>query len=232
MGKLQSIKYDENMLVCSEDIRNIVNKLKCGKSSGPDGISAESLKFSHSRLYVLLSLCFSLCLTHGYLPKSLMETTIVPIVKNKCGNLSNSNNYRPIAIATITSKVLESLILVKCEEFLYTSDNQFGFKSGHSTEFCIYTLQEYIEFYKRRNTTVFVTFLDASKAFDRIDHWRLFTKLIDKHVPVFVIKLLVFWYSQQQMNIRWGNTVSSSFHVTNGVKQGGIISPVLFNVYV
>ena len=47
-------------------------------------------------------------------------------------------------VATITSKVLESLILVKCEEFLYTSDNQFGFQSGHSTEFCIYTLQEYI----------------------------------------------------------------------------------------
>ena len=59
-----------------------------------------------------------------------------------------------------------TLIFVKCEEFLYTSDNQFGFKSGHSTEVCIYTLQEYIEFYKRRNTTVFVTFLDASKAFD------------------------------------------------------------------
>ena len=74
-----------------------------------------------------------------------------------------------------------------------------------------------------------MTFLDASKAFDRIDHWRLFTKLIDKNVPLFAIKLLVFWYSQQQMNIRWGNTVSSSFHVTNGVEQGGIISPVLFN---
>ena len=94
----------------------------------------------------------------------------------------------------------------------------FLFKSGHSTEFCIYTLQEYIESYKRRNTTVFVTFLNASKAFDRIDHWRLFTKLIDKHVPLFVIKLLVFWYSQQQMNIRWGNTVFSSFHVISGVK--------------
>ena len=124
-----------------------------------------------------------------------METTIVPIVKNRCGNLSNSNNYRPIAIDTITSKVLESLILVKCEEFLYTSDNQFGFKSGHSTEFCIYTLQEYIEFYKKRNTTVFVIFLDASTAFDRIDHWRLFSKLIDKHVPLFVIKLLVFFFN-------------------------------------
>ena len=102
---------------------------------------------------------------------------------------SDSNNYNPIAIATITSKVLESVLLVKCEEFLYTSDNQFGFKLGHSTEICIYTLQEYIEFYKRRNSTVFVTFLDASKAFDRINHWRLFTKLIDTHVPLFVIKL-------------------------------------------
>ena len=88
--------------------------------------------------------------------------------------------------------------------FIPRSDNQFGFKSDHSTEFCIYTLQEYMEFYKRRNTTAFVTFLDARKAFDRIDHWRLFTKLIDKHVSLFVIKLLEFWYSQQHMNIKWG----------------------------
>ena len=127
--------YTRYKYVSTEDIRIIVNKLKCDKSAGPDGISAESFKFSHSRLYVLLSLCFSLCLTHGYLPKSLMETTIVSIVKNKCGNLSDSNNYRPIAIAAITSKMLESVILVKCEEFLFTSHNQFVFKSGHSTEF-------------------------------------------------------------------------------------------------
>ena len=73
-------------------------------------------------------------------------------------------------MATITSKVLESVLLVKREDYLYTSDNQFGFKSDHSTQFCIYTLQEYIEFYKRRNTPVFVTFLNASKASYRIDH--------------------------------------------------------------
>ena len=85
-----------------------------------------------------------MCLTHAYLPKSLMETTIVPIVNNKCGNLWNSNNNSPIAIATITSEVLESLIFVKCEEFLYTSDNQFGFKSGHSTEFFAFTLYKNI----------------------------------------------------------------------------------------
>ena len=82
-----------------------------------------------------------------------------------------------------------------------------------------------------RNTSVFVTFLDASKAFDRICHWLLFKKLIDKRIPLFIIKLLVCWFSTQQMHIRWGNTTTSLFCVSNVVKQGTILSPVLFNVY-
>ena len=165
------------------------------------------------------------------MPQSLLETTIVPVIKNKCGSLTDSNNYRPIAIATITSKLFESVILMKCEEYLFTSDNQFGFKAQHSTEFCIYSLLEFIDYYKKRNTTVFVTFLDASKAFDLVNYWMLFSKLIDKNVPLFIVKLLVFWYTKQEMKVRWGNTISSSFKVGNGVKQGGILSPVLFNIY-
>ena len=165
------------------------------------------------------------------MPQSLLETTIVPVIKNKCGSLTDSNNYRPIAIATITSKVLESVILMKCEEYLFTSDNQFGFKAQHSTEFCIYSFLEFIDYYKKRNTTVFVTFLDASKAFDRVNYWMLFSKLVDKYVPLFIVKLLVFWYTKQEMKVRWGNTISSSFKVGKGVKQGGILSPVLFNIY-
>jgi len=95
----------------------------------------------------------------------------------------------------------------------------------------IYTLRELIDFYKKRNTTVFVTFMDASKAFDRIDHWLLFDKLLARKIPLFIIRIFIFWYSQQSMCIRWGNTLSASFKVTNGVKQGGILSPTLFNVY-
>ena len=63
----------------------------------PDGIGAEYLKFSNIKIHILLSLCFTLCLAHGYLPPAMIETTIVPIVKNKSGNLSDSSNYRPIA---------------------------------------------------------------------------------------------------------------------------------------
>ena len=81
------------------------------------------------------------------------------------------NNYRPIAIATIVSKLFESVIFYKCEEFLLTCDNQFGFKPKHSTELCICTLKEFTDYYKQRSTTVFFTFLDASKAFDKINFW-------------------------------------------------------------
>ena len=92
---------------------------------------------------MLLSLSFSMCLSHGYLPSALIKTTIVPMVKNKSGNLIDSNNYmyRPIAIATITSKLLESVLLLKCSDYLTTCDNQLGFKESHGTDMCIYTLK-------------------------------------------------------------------------------------------
>ena len=60
----------------------------------------------------------------------MIEIIIVPIVKNKCGHVSDSNNYRPIALATIMSKLFESVILLICEMFLDTCPNQFGFKRG------------------------------------------------------------------------------------------------------
>ena len=117
---------------------------------------------------------------HSYMPQSMINSIIVPLVKNKCGNLIDRNNDRPIALSSITSKVFEHIILLRLEEYLWTTDNQFGFKSGHSTDLCIYALSELIEYFKSRSTSVYVAFLDASKAFDKISHWTLFRKLIDK----------------------------------------------------
>ena len=82
-----------------------------------------------------------------------------------------------------------------------------------------------------RGTTVFVTFLDASKAFGRLNYWLLFDKLVKKCVPLFIIKLLCFWYTHKKMVVRWGTTISTQFTVSNGIKQSGIISPIIFNMY-
>ena len=92
---------------------------------------------------------------------------------------------------------------MKCEEYLFTPDNQSGVKAQHGTEFCIYTLLVFIDCYKKRNTTVFVTFLDASKAFDRVNYWMLFSKLIDKKCALLIVKLLVFWYTRHEIKVTW-----------------------------
>ena len=123
VGKLDNIQHKADMAVSTKCISEIIAKLECGKSAWPDGIRAEYLKFSNVKLHTLLALCFS----HGYLPIALIKTTIIPVVKNKSGNLSDSNNYRPIALATIVSKILELVLLIKCGEYLTTYDNQFGF---------------------------------------------------------------------------------------------------------
>ena len=170
MGKLENVQNTEHMTISSVDVSHLIGQLKCGKAAGSDDLYAEYFKFAHHKLNVLLSLCFTLFFTHFYMPSSMIETAIVPIVKNKCENLSESNNYRPIALDTIMSKLFESAILLKFEMFLDTCPNQFGFKKGHSTDMCIYILKEMIEYFKSRNTSVFVTYLDASKAYDKIDY--------------------------------------------------------------
>ena len=79
-------------------------------SPGPDNITAEHLIFAHVKLYVLLSLIFNSCLIHGYLPDELMRTIIVPIIKDQKGDVTDVNSYRPIAINSPISKLVEHVI--------------------------------------------------------------------------------------------------------------------------
>ena len=162
------------MQVTMKEVSKIVSDLPNGKSSGFDGLNSESLKHADPLVCLLLSVCFTCMFTHSYVPSSMIKFIIVPLVKSKCGNLADKNNYRPIALSSIASKVFEHVILCRLEEYLWTNDNQFGFKPSHSTDLCVYALTEFIEYFKSRSTSIYVAFLDASKAFDKISHWKLF----------------------------------------------------------
>ena len=70
-----------------------------------------------------------------------------------------------------------------------TTDNQFGFKKKLSTDMCVYAFKEIINIYKKHSSPLFICFLDASKAFDKINYWSLFDKLINRKVPLFIVKL-------------------------------------------
>ena len=75
-------------------------------------------------------------------------------------------------------------------------------------------------------------YVDLSKAFDRIEHVILFTKLRERKIPLLIVRLLENWYKSQKFYIQWGSLISAPFNVTNDVRQGGIMSPVLFKVYI
>ena len=96
----------------------------------------------------------------------------------------------------------------------------------------MHVLKEIVDAYRALNGSIFACYLDASKAFDRVNHRVLFEKLVRRGVPGYIVRILIFWYSNQQMCVKWGKMFSRCFNVTNGVRQGGILSPYLFSIYV
>ena len=69
-----------------------------------------------------------------------------------------------------------------------------------------------------QNTPVYTCLLDASKAFDRVNHWTLFAKLINTQVPILIVRVLLFWYQMQKVCIKWSESCSQCFTICNGVR--------------
>ena len=133
---------------------------------------------------------------HGYMPQLLRNCILIPIPKSG-KDPSQSDNYRPTALAPNPSKVLEWCILLQFGSYLSTSDLQFGFKSGTSTDSCTGLLKNTIALHIHRKTKVYGCFLDASKAFDRVSHNTLFNILERRDVPPILLRFLWSWYIQR-----------------------------------
>ena len=155
----------ENILVLPNEIAKYINDLDGNKSCGLDGIYAEHLKLGSRLLFTLLGHCLTCFFLRGFLPKGMIDNVLVPVIKSKTGRIMSKDNYRPIALASVVSKVAESIIFNRISCYLDTCPNQFGFKRKHGTDQCIYVLKEIIDAYRVMNGSVFTCFLDASKAF-------------------------------------------------------------------
>ncbi len=100
----------------------------------------------------------------------------------------------------------------------------------HGTDLCIYALKDIVNKYRDNNSSVFMYFIYTSKV-DRVNHAKLFFKMRQRWVPEYIVRILAYCYAHQLMRVKWGNKVSAPFGVSNGVSQGGILSAILFNLY-
>ena len=164
----------ENIVVSATDVKCAMEDLSLNSSPGLDKITGEHFRYAHPTFFVHFSLLFTAMFRHQYIPGKLMDIKICNLVKDYQKSLSDMSNYRPIAIASLVSKLIECIILQRCIHKLKTTDNQFAYKSKHSTDMALFLLKQTVEAYRTKNTPVFICSMDLSKAFDCVSHKRLF----------------------------------------------------------
>ena len=197
------------------------------KKTDSDGVSSDHLKLASSAIAKPLAIFLTSVVRHG----CLSDCVLIPIPKGS-KDPSCSLNYRAVALASTVSKVLEHLIFKKYSSSFCTSSLCSLVSNQATLQLYVLVLLNVVSRYIHRGSSVLGCFLDASKAFDLVDHGMLFDKLLTRGLPVSIVRFLSSWYYAQQMCARCNSSVSDSFHVSNGVRQGGVLSPMLFAVYV
>ena len=218
--------------VTTIDVIDALLVMKSGKSADSDLISAEHLHHAPLNFLTRLTSLFNLMLKHSFVPLQFRQGFMIPLVKDQQGNHADTSNYRGITISPIISKVFEHVLKSLFFDHLATSQYQFGFKKKSSTVHALHCLRETVTYYVNNDSRVFCTFLDASKAFDRLIHSGLFLKLMQRRVPLIFLKTIISWYSDLSCRVKWANEFSDWFVLSAGVRQGGILSPDFYAIYV
>ena len=212
------------------DMINAVQKMKLGKATSTF-LKTEHIYNGCPELLYFIHLLFNGLLSHSYIPYEFLHGTISPLIKDANGDSSDPSNYRGITLSPCLSQLLEYCLLGKFGNFLSCDDLQFGFRHAHSTSHAIYALKSCVDYYTKYHSNVFVTFLDCSKAFDKVSHYGIFLKLIGRNVPLCFLNLVIYWYLNMSCCVQWNRVKSDYFRVLSGTKQGGVLSPRIFTMY-
>lgn len=220
--------------ISSEEVLSILIRLKSSKAPGFDGITNKILKKLPTKAVELLVLLFNSCMRLNYFPKVFKKAKVVAIPKlNKPPN--NPSSYRPISLLSCLGKVFEKLIHERINDFAeeanVISENQFGFKRGHSTIHQVGRIKNKIINHKRNRRSTGLILLDIEKAFDTVWHNGLLYKLLSANTPKYLCKIVAEYLENREFIVVVNNSPSDPKPIPAGLPQGSILSPTLYSIY-
>ena len=201
------------------------------KASGGDGIPVELVQIlKDDAMKVLHSICQQIGKTHQW-PQNWKRSVFIPIPKK--GNAKECSNYCTIVLISYASKVMLKIFQARLQQYMNHEflDVQAGFRKGRGSRAQIANICWIIEKARRFQKNIYFCFIDYAKAFDCVDHNKLWKILQEMGIPDHLTCLLRNLYAGQEATVRTGHGTTDWFLNGKGVRQGCILSLCLFNLY-
>lgn len=237
-----TFQYAENFTQCEaldapfqlEELKSLVKQLQDKKAPGLDRISYEFYKNAPDDFLLKLLDLYNRIFDKAIIPDAFRKSLIFPI--HKKGDPKEPSNYRAIAFTDAAVKIFCSLLTKRLNRFIeersLLSEFQAGFREGYGTNDHIFTLVNTIELYKIKKKKLYCMFIDFKAAFDHVNRNALVYKLSQFGISFKFLQIIKSLYTKTTSSVWDGSEVSEEFATLSGLKQGCIISPTLFNLFI